>query len=257
MKSISDRAASTATQPGSPADRDELLTPETPRPLGASRARVLDLLISAARPMEIKEMSSRTGLHPNTVRFHLDALVGSGLAARAPNAPRAPGRPSMTYRALADGSAIGQRRYQLLARMLASLVSGSLPDPAAAAEEAGREWGARMTTPAPAGQRVGAPQAAGQLAGIMDQAGFAPETVADGPHGFQIRLHRCPFLEVASQHSEIVCQLHLGLMTGALDQLRAPLATARLEPFAEPGMCVASLVAARPRRGPRPAGGVS
>ncbi len=256
MTSIGDRAASTAPRPGSPADRDELLTPETPRPLGASRARVLDLLISAGRPMEIREMSSRTGLHPNTVRFHLDALAGSGLAARAPNAPRAPGRPSMTYRALSDGSTIGQRRYQLLARMLASLVSGSLPDPAAAAEKAGREWGARMTTPAPAGQRVRAPQAAGKLAGILDQAGFAPETVADG-HGFQIRLHRCPFLEVASQHSDIVCQLHLGLMDGALEQLRAPLATARLEPFAEPGMCVASLIAARPRRRPRPDGGAA
>jgi predicted ArsR family transcriptional regulator len=44
--------------------------------------------------------------------------------------------------------------------------------------------------------------------------------VADGRQ-YQVYLHRCPFREVAQHHQDMVCSLHLGLMQGALDQMRA------------------------------------
>ena len=56
-----------------------------------------------------------------------------------------------------------------------------------------------------------------------------------------IRLRHCPFLELAEEYGDLVCRIHLGLMQGALAELRAPVTAAGLEPFAEPGACLARL----------------
>jgi predicted ArsR family transcriptional regulator len=48
---------------------------------------------------------------------------------------------------------------------------------------------------------------------------------------------------VAERHQDVVCALHLGLMQGVLAQLRAPVGTDRLQPFAEPSVCTADLTA--------------
>jgi predicted ArsR family transcriptional regulator len=234
-------------------DVKALLAPDAGPPLGQRRADVLDLLRTARSPVSVREVAGRTGLHPNTARFHLDALVDAGLATRAARPRDAPGRPSMAYRA-AESTVAGRREYRLLAEMLASLVAGVLPDPGEAAVEAGREWGRYITErPAPY-QRPDACGAVAGLAATLQELGFAPEapqTVVDGPDeaGYELRLRQCPFREVAEAHQEVVCQLHLGLMQGALDQMRAPVTADRLQPFAEAGLCVAHLAdPGRPKR---------
>ena len=128
--------------------------------------------------------------------------------------------------------------------MLTSLISGVLPRPAEAAAEAGRQWGRYLTDqPAPY-QRVDTDQAVQGLTEVLEQIGFAPEAVADGAQ-HQIRLRRCPFREVAENHPDVVCELHFGLMQGVLDQMRAPVTVDRLEPFAEPALCIAYLTGQR------------
>ena len=226
-------------------DVKALLAPDAEFPLGERRASVLDLLRAAGSPLGVREVAGRTGLHPNTARFHLDGLVRAGLATRASQVRAsqvraAPGRPSVVYEALEGGEAAGQRHYRLLAEMLTSLIAGMLPDPGEAAAEAGREWGRYLTEqPAPY-QLMGAREAIGRLAATLEEIGFAPEAVADGT-GYQLRLRQCPFREVAEGHQDVVCQLHLGLMQGALDQMRAPVTADRLQPFAEPSLCIAYL----------------
>jgi len=223
-----------------------LLAPDAGPPLGQRRAGVLDLMRAARSPVSVREVADRTGLHPNTARFHLDALVDAGLATRATRSRSAPGRPCVAYQAI-DGGAAGRRQYRLLAEMLASLIAGVLAEPGEAAAEAGREWGRYITErPAPF-QRTDACGAVEGLAAILQELGFAPEAVAgqaDGA-GYQLRLRQCPFREVAEVHPEVVCQLHLGLMQGALDQMRAPVTADRLQPFAEASVCVAYLASSR------------
>jgi predicted ArsR family transcriptional regulator len=46
---------------------------------------------------------------------------------------------------------------------------------------------------------------------------------------------------VAEKHTDVVCAIHLGLMQGALEELRAPVETTSLEPFVTPRLCVAHL----------------
>jgi predicted ArsR family transcriptional regulator len=221
-------------------DVQALLTPDAGAPLGQSRAHVLDLLRAAGSPAGVRDIADQAGLHPNTARFHLDALVDAGLAARAPKERTTPGRPSMAYRAVAGGETMGRRRYRLLAEMLTSLIAGMLPKPGEAAEEAGREWGRYLTEPPPPYQRLDAGEAVEKLTATLAEIGFAPEAVTDGTQ-YQLRLRQCPFREVAENHQDVVCQLHLGLMQGALAQMRAPVTADRLQPFAEPSLCIAYL----------------
>jgi predicted ArsR family transcriptional regulator len=221
-------------------DLQALLAPDTGTALGESRARVLDLLRAAGRPLGVQEVAEQAGLHPNTARFHLDALVDAGLATRKAQPRPSPGRPSMAYQVKDGDGPAGRRRYRLLAEMLTSMIAGVMPQPGAAAAEAGREWGSYLTEQPPPYQRPDATQAIERLTAALEEIGFAPEAVADGS-GYQIRLHQCPFREVAERHQDVVCALHLGLMQGALTQMRAPVTTDRLQPFAEPSVCIAEL----------------
>ena len=235
----------------------ELLAPDAGAPLGRSRGRVLELLREAAAPLGVREVAERCGLHPNTARFHLDALVAAGLAIRDPGPPPnpgvgrpghpghpgRPGRPATGYRA-ADGDGCGppagERRYRLLAEMLASMIAGLLPGPAASAERAGREWGGYLAEQPPPYRPPTAARALGDLTALLDDMGFDPEVTASGAAP-RILLRECPFREVAGRHQVVVCSLHLGIIRGALARMHAPLTAGRLEPFTSPGLCLVHL----------------
>jgi predicted ArsR family transcriptional regulator len=229
-------------------DPREILAPDAGVPLGRSRARVLELLREADAPLGVQEVAERCGLHPNTARFHLDALVAAGLATRD-RGPRRnpaagqlgrPGRPAIGYRA-ADGEVpAGERRYRLLAEMLASMIAGLLPDPATTAEQAGREWGSYLAQQPPPYRPPTAARALDDLTALLADMGFDPEVAAQAARP-RIVLRECPFREVAGRHQAVVCSLHLGVIGGALTRMRAPLTVARLEPFGDPGGCLVHL----------------
>src|SRR5262252_7614233 len=73
-----------------PMDTEQLLAPEDASRLGRSRADVLDMLRAADGPLGVREVAQRMGLHPNTARFHLEALTEAGLAVREAEDRKAP-----------------------------------------------------------------------------------------------------------------------------------------------------------------------
>lgn len=208
--------------------------------LGDSRRRVLDVLRAAEGPVGVQEIAASTGLHLNTARFHLDGLVDAGMAEREAEERSQPGRPRMVYRVDATDVRADRRSYRLLAEMLTGLVAGTLPQPERAAIEVGEVWGRYLAERPVPFQRVDAEDAIRRLSAVLTDAGFAPGAVrdADAP---VIPLRHCPFREVAVQHRDVVCALHLGLMRGVLAEVRAPITAERLEPFVEPSLCLAHL----------------
>ncbi len=215
--------------------------PGDPSPPESGRLRVLELLRSATGTLGVADLAAQLGLHPNTVRFHLDRLVAAGLATREVEQHRGPGRPKLTFSAVAQPDVGGgQRSYQLLADMLAGFIAGASPDAAGQAEELGRTWGRYLaTTPAPA-RRVTEGESLQELLRVLDDIGFSPRLTEDD-HGSQVLLRHCPFLEVATAHREVICSLHLGVMQGVLSEQRAPVEATGLQPFVEPSLCVAHL----------------
>lgn len=212
--------------------------------LGASRGRVLELLRSAGRPVGTAEVAQRLGLHPNTARFHLDGLADAGLVARTFERRDVPGRPRAFYESTLDSAVPERRSYRLLAEILTSDLANRNRDSKRAATAAGEAWARSLLERDRRRRRVGDTAATRILTGVLDEVGFAPETV--GPaRAPQILLHHCPFREVAQEHSDVVCAIHLGLMHGVLAELGSSLDADRLEPFVEPNLCVASLSKSR------------
>ena len=215
-----------------------------------SRLRILEDLRGQG-PLDSRELGRLIGLHPNTIRSHVDQLIEAGLV-RALTAPAAGrGRPRVLYEAIADSASVQQVGYRLLAQILASYLA-STDHPQAVAESAGRAWGSYLTEKPQPFTEVSADEAMQKVVGLFDELGFMPEAVEEsGEH--KILLHRCPFREVAESNQKVVCAVHLGMLKGALAEMGAPLEATRLEPFVEPTLCVAHL-----RGGPaaRPSGGV-
>lgn len=208
--------------------------------LGTTRGRVLATLQDRGEPLAVGDVAELIGLHPNTARFHLDALVQAGVVERSSEAREEPGRPRSLYRAIPGSARAGQRSYRLLAEILTSYVAAQIPRPAKAAQEAGRAWGQYLAErPAPF-HRIDAPKATQQLVTTLEEIGFAPEAVKSGRKR-QVLLHHCPFRETAEEHRDVVCSIHLGLMQGLLEELGAPLVAERLDAFVEPALCVAHL----------------
>jgi predicted ArsR family transcriptional regulator len=205
--------------------------------VGARRAEVLTRLREAQGPLSVPEIATQTGLHVNTARFHLDALVADGLAERTAEERMTPGRPRMLYTARSQTP--GPRSFALLAEMLTGLVV-SLNGAGAPAVEAGRAWGRHLVEAPPPTQQVDAGQATERLHQVLDAVGFQPETRIV-PEGVELRLHHCPFLQVAERHTDVVCAIHLGLMQGALAELRAPLRADALDPLVTPHLCLGLL----------------
>jgi predicted ArsR family transcriptional regulator len=215
--------------------------------LGDSRARVLAVLQAARAPLGVNEIASQVGLHANTTRFHLDALIEQGLVERAIEERDVPGRPRTLYTATADSARTGRRSYRLLAEILTSYLATHTKQPARAALDAGEAWGRFLTQrPAPF-RRVDAAAATRQLVETLDDIGFAPEAVTAGRER-KILLHHCPFREAAEEHRDVVCTVHLGLMRGMLTELDAPIEAEGLDPFVEPNLCITRLTP-RPRAG--------
>lgn len=214
------------------------MDPVVAGPLGRRRRDVLNCLRDATGAVSVADVAEQTGLHVNTARFHLDGLVGDGLVERRPEDRDVPGRPRILYSA--SGPAAGPRSFRLLAEMLTGLVSG-LEDPRSAAVESGHSWGRHLVErPAPS-ERIDTGDATARLLRVLDDVGFRPEAGPDVAGDREVRLHHCPFREVAERHPDVVCGLHLGLMQGALAELRAPVHVPSLDPFVTPQLCVAHL----------------
>lgn len=218
--------------------------------LGPSRARVLAALREAGDPLGVGAVAERVGLHANTARFHLDALVEAGLADRAAEEREQPGRPRLLYAARPEGARAGQRNYRFLAEILAGYVAATSARPAEAGLEAGRAWGRSLAERPPPMSRTEPGPATGQLVAVLDDVGFAPQAVTSGSDR-RIELHHCPFRELAEKHPDLVCSVHLGLMRGMLAELNTTVGVERLDPFVTPRMCVARLAATDPAEEPR------
>jgi len=217
--------------------------PPTGRALSRSRADLLETLRGQAEPVGLHALAASTGLHPNTVREHLDALLHEGLAARrrAPAVGR--GRPAWLYEATLGPTGTSGNEYAGLAAALAALIERTSDSPAEAAAEAGVAWGRQLA--AQTGQPLGKSPAAArrQVIEIFDRMGFAPQPDRSN---VETRLTRCPLLQAAHESPTVVCNVHLGIVRGAMATYGYDGSASELHPFSEPGACRLRLVADRP-----------
>jgi predicted ArsR family transcriptional regulator len=93
----------------------------------------------------------------------------------------------------------------------------------------------------PAAEPTGSDSERSQLAALtvhFEDLGFEPEP---DDEKLELRLHRCPFRDLARERPEVVCSIHLGLARGVLAQQGGPLTAEWLEPTADAEGCVLHL----------------
>lgn len=198
--------------------------------LSKARRGVFEALRDQDGPTTLATLVELTGLHENTLRGHLENLAMDGLVTRVKDVPSGRGRPAWLWRV--RRSDIDE--YAGLAGALARTLRRSSAQPIDDAVEAGQTWGRELAVNYAPRPRAVAPVA--RVRDLLVRLGFGPEGPARGDVA-DLRLTRCPLLEVAVEEPDIVCNVHLGLAVGALAEYGAVSPDAHLTPFAEPGAC--------------------
>jgi len=244
--------------------------------LSPARRTTLDALLELGGRRTVAELAAALGQHPNTVREHLDALVRAGLTERTLRHSAGRGRPAALYRATLAATPAGPE-YAVLAEVLISALARAVPDRRARAAQAlaaGHDWGRairerelidrpRLTltrrpaedAPADSAATAEAPRPAAsedratlrdsvtRLGELLDRAGFDCRTTAEPGGGYTQRLRRCPVLDLAREHPDIVCTSHLGMARELLVHDGVAPERVTLEAFAEPGACLLRIAA--------------
>lgn len=213
-------------------------------PRNRQRERVLALVREHDGAVDAAEIAAQMGLHVTTVRFHLDALCDQGAVERTRIAPTGVGRPRTGYVA-----AQGQLDYQILAEVLALELGDTADKRRRRAERAGRRWAQGITArSAPETSDAETSEVldrrAQRTTEVFQRMGFGPElTASEGTGRRTIRLHGCPVRELAAAHPEVGCAMHLGLLEGLVANRQNSRLRAELQPFVEPELCIAHVIA--------------
>ena len=179
-----------------------------------TRYAMYEELARSTAAMSAQDLADRLGLHPNTVRLHLDRLREAGLVDVEAVHRGTVGRPQHLYFLAAGAPGLG------------------FDPPAHAARRAPRRprraRGRRRRRRHPHRERLGergrTPHAQPQLH-PRARIGAQPARVrarARGPVGgcprtARIEFLHCPFRELAEAYPELVCNLHRGLCEGVVD----------------------------------------
>jgi predicted ArsR family transcriptional regulator len=203
-----------------------------------TRHRIFRHIAGAPGPVGVAELTDLLGLNHNAIRQHLAVLMDAELVVEEVEARRRPGRPRHLYRLNpeARGTWGTEGPYELLASLLSeALRSGE--DPRTIGRRAGRRRAQNLRP---------VPDSLAALEEDLRASGFRPKrSVAGGGDGCCFVLGRCPFSEVASTDPDIVCQLHLGMVEGLVEEMGEH---AEVDLVAEDPHRAGCRIALRPRR---------
>ncbi len=177
-----------------------------------SRQRVLRALCRVAAPVPLADVAAAVGLHANTVREHLEALVEDGRVTTWHEHTGARGRPRALYRVTPAGLLAHDPGVDAL-RLAGIILEAFGQDESkarATAFAAGARWGEELAASlagvdAPIDRLVTALGAVGAELSIS----AAPSASAGAPGGVGcVHVARCPFRDLAAVRPDVVCGIH-------------------------------------------------
>ncbi len=193
---------------------------------GDSRSAILAFIEAAGGVVRVEEISEGVGLHVNTVRGHLDALLASGRITRIPDQRSSRGRPHWLYSATSAAS------IRELGRALeVELDSSTAPE---VARRAAAGWAKAFPVPEPA---ASIDEAVEQATTALSAFGF---DAVRNPVGDEVTLRACPYASMVEEQP-VICDIHAALLTEVLARTEQPVTLDRLDVWPRPGLCVAHL----------------
>jgi predicted ArsR family transcriptional regulator len=204
---------------------------------GGTREEVRRVIAEADGPLTIDQLCESTGLHPNTLRPHLELLLAVGSISREQGAREGRGRPPWHYRAVQSPAQLERRRLETaLLRQLHEADSGEL------ASAAATRWAAQQGEQPRAARTVD--EAVDDVGESLSRIGFE---VTITPGRDRVDLGDCPYADLVAERP-VICDIHAALLQQLLEGSGQPVALDRLEVWSSPGTCTAHL--RRPDRAP-------
>jgi predicted ArsR family transcriptional regulator len=216
------------------------------------RRRLYEFVAAQAEPVGRDEAAAAAGIGRPLAAYHLDKLVELGLLSasyerrpgrRGPGA----GRPAKRYARSAGEFTVSvpPREYELAARLLAAAVAA---DPGgtchtalrAAAGQLGRDLARHHQGSGPG------TDARHAIESVLRAHGFEPWLDPAG----SVRLHNCPFHQLAAHHPALVCGMNLALITGMVAGVGPDVLQPVLDP--QPGCCCVAVHSSQAKRGGHP-----
>ncbi|QAY60563.1 winged helix-turn-helix transcriptional regulator [Microbacterium protaetiae] len=182
-----------------------------------SRVEIMHML-QEHPAVTISDLTKATGLHPNTVREHLQRLIEGGYVVPEAERRTTRGRPRILYSAVsgpdAPHSPIAQQRVREAAergdlmRRVMPWTESELPDDAQHQLDA--------------------------LVEDLQDAGFDP--IVDTEE-LTVDLTPCEHARSQAAHRDVLCAVHIALMQGVLSEAGGPLAVEGMLPACDPTQC--------------------
>lgn len=195
--------------------------------LSVKQREVLDRLAMHPHGAQVSDIAKEMGMHPNTIRGHLEELLSRDLVniTTAPSEGR--GRPSNIFHTRTPKHAAVTREYIGLVRTMAECLTEGDEEKA---REIGRLW-ARQTHDSREMQADSTKASQlNALIAILRDLGFDPSYPNQSGN---IGLNACPFTTVGvSAPSSVICALHGGF----LEELTSGMMH-RLVPYSRPSQC--------------------
>lgn len=169
-------------------------------------------------PLSTAEIAETLGLHPNTVRPHLERMCDVGLLESRPDSTGAVGRPQKLYSVADNAPSLGLEPpvFLMMARMLIDVAHSAGVD-SEITLNAGRSEGRSRALSASTSEIPAAREPLESVIGMQADLGFDPAMVMDGDSSATVAFTHCPFADLAAKNPEVVCTLHRGLVEGFLD----------------------------------------
>jgi predicted ArsR family transcriptional regulator len=185
------------------------------RALGDStRYSIYCEIARSSSPRSTADLAKALGLHPNTVRPHLERLREAGLLEVERKSRGTVGRPQHRYQVAAkpvlpdpDSPA-----HRILSDMLVRLASGMRPSSDDVVKVGRRQGGVDAATIADVRSRP----CVQALEAELVRLGFDPAMAGEGAE-ITFTFMRCPYRELAEAHPEVVCELHRGMVEGLVE----------------------------------------
>lgn len=169
-----------------------------------TRRGILLALLRDPGPHTVDEVADRARVHRTVAFGHLERLVDLGLLRKDRRRGRL-GKPAALYTPTETSLRLQYppRQFAMLARLLAAGLRTFARRGVEAARESGRQFG----------QRVGDRDAASVEGALRPLEVLGAEYTVRGD---RVDAANCVFLEACAQSRDVVCNLHAGILEGAL-----------------------------------------
>lgn len=194
----------------------------------ARRERITAAITASPEPVTVEDLSALLGLKSSTVRADIEVLRALGSVTRTSLPREGPGRPRWGYIVAVPVA----NPYEVLARALATQVSG--PDSVRPPEQLADQWLSRIPKHEPAETPD---EAVAHAATSLQSLGFEVQV---NPLGTEITMTGCPYASLVPDFP-MICDIHGALLRGVLTESNQGVDVERLDVWARPGMCIASL----------------